>query len=97
MKVKLIRHTFPDDTAWIIIDETVPLGTEYEVMGYDRDMVMVDGYTGRMKHVECFLLAGNGDVGFLPTCLFEAVDNADETGRHNKRVVENEKHNPDSG
>jgi hypothetical protein len=73
MKVKLIRHTFPDDKEWIIVDETVPLGTEYEVMGYDRDMIIANGYTGQMKHVECYLLAGNGDVGFLPTCLFEAV------------------------
>ena len=73
MKVKLIRHTFPDDESWEVVDTMVPVGTEYEVMGYDRDMVMVDAYTGKMKTVECFLLAGNGDVGFLPTCLFEAV------------------------
>ena len=79
MQVKLIRHTFPDAQDWIVIDEDVPLGTIYEVMGYDRDMVMVDGNTGRMKQVECFLLAGNGDVGFLPTCLFEAVHEDDNT------------------
>ena len=73
MKVKLIRHTFPDDESWEVVDIVVPLGTEYEVVGYDRDMVMVDSFTGKMKTVECFLLSGNGDVGFLPTCLFEAV------------------------
>ncbi len=73
MKVKLIRHTFPDDESWEVVDIVVPLGTEYEVMGYDRDMVLVDAFTGKMKTVECFLLSGNGDVGFLPTCLFEAV------------------------
>ena len=94
MKVKLIRHTFPDDEKWVIIDEDVPLGTEYEVMGYDRDMVMVDGFSGRMKHVECYLVAGNGDVGFLPTCLFEAVH---EDWGHSERMVEDEKHDPNSG
>lgn len=77
MRVKLIRHTFPDFEDWVVVETDVPLGTIYEVMGYDRDMVIVDGFTGRMKHVECFLLAGNGDVGFLPTCLFEAVDNGE--------------------
>jgi hypothetical protein len=74
MFVQLIRHTFPDAPDWEVVDTTVPLGTQYEVLGYDRDMVMFDALTGRSKHVECFLLSGNGDVGFLPTCLFEAVE-----------------------
>lgn len=75
MFVKLVRHTFPDVADWEVVDIIVPLGTVYEVLGYDRDMVMFDAITGRSKHVECYLLSGNGDVGFLPTCLFEAVEN----------------------
>lgn len=79
MKVKLVRHTFPDAQDWVIVDTDVPLGTIYEVMGYDRDMTIVDGYTGRMRHVECYLVSGNGDTGFLPTCLFEAVHEDNDT------------------
>lgn len=74
VKVKLIRHTFPDAEDWIIVDINVPLGTLYEVIGYDRNMSIIDINTGRKKHVECYLLDGNGDVRFLPTCIFEQVE-----------------------
>lgn len=75
MKVQLVRHHLKDCPEWDVIDKTVPLGTVYEVIGYDRDFLLA--VDDRMKSVDCFYVIGNGSFGWLPTCLFEAVEDAD--------------------
>jgi hypothetical protein len=73
MKVKLVRHHLKDDPTWDVIEESVPLGTQYEVIGYEsKGFILANG--NRMCEVECFLVMGNGSSGWLPTCLFEAVE-----------------------
>ena len=74
MIVQLIRHTFPDDPDWIIVNKTVPIGTRYEVEGYFHDgFRVVNLITRETRDVEVYFLVGNGDKGFLPTICFEPV------------------------
>ena len=82
MIVKLIRHNFPDRPDWIVINEAVPLGTRYEVIGYDSRFTIVNFISHEMKPVEVYLLKvdiaknqlrGNESVGWLPTICFEVV------------------------
>lgn len=72
MKVRLARYALPDRPDWPLINESVPLGTEYEVLGYRADMEVVNPTHGRLR-CPCFYLDGNGSVGFLPAGCFEAV------------------------
>lgn len=77
MRVRLARYNFPDNPEWIIMSETIPLGTEYEVVGYraeNEGFTITNLYTKEQKPVACYLLKGNGDTGWLPTCCFEPIE-----------------------
>lgn len=74
MFVKLVRHSLPDRPDWIIIDESVPLGTRYEVMGFasiDTGLILMNELTKEKRPVEDYLLKGNNSMGYLPTGCFE--------------------------
>lgn len=73
MFVQLVRHNFPDDPDWFVVNPTVPLGTRYEVVGYRSDIVIHNFTTGKTRPVEVFLLDGNGDIGYMPTICVEPV------------------------
>lgn len=70
MRVTLVRHTFIDDPSWEIVDKSVPIGTEYEVIGFDR-LTILNLDTKKHRVVECYLVIGHGDTGFLPVDLFK--------------------------
>lgn len=74
MKVKLINHTFPDDPTWFIMKPNIPLGTEYEVIGYERRMIITELTTGKTRSVETFLCEGNGNIGYIPTICLEVIN-----------------------
>lgn len=73
MIVQLVRHSFPDRPDWLIVDESVPLGTRYEVIGYNRDMTILNATLKEAREIDAYLLAGNGGVGWLPTICFEPI------------------------
>ena len=73
MKVKLVRYTFPDRPDWEIIEPKVPLGTIYEVFGYDRDCLIVNDELKASRQVDAYFLVGNNNQGWLPTVCFETV------------------------
>ena len=70
MIVKLQRRTFLDDPDWILVFDEVPLGTEYEVIGFDR-LTILNLDTKKHRVVECYLVIGHGDIGYLPVDLFK--------------------------
>lgn len=72
MKVRLVRHTFIDEPDWEVVSESVPLGTEYEVLGYQR-MTIINLDTKRHKVVPCYLIRGNGSEGWMPTDCLERL------------------------
>lgn len=74
MKVKLIRHSLPDRPDWVIMDESVPLGTEYEVLGYESRMELHSSELNESRIIEAYFLDGNGDKGFMPAGLFERIE-----------------------
>lgn len=74
MIVKLVRHSFPDDPNWIIVNPKVPIGTKYRVIKhYPTGAVLVSKETGMERAVEVYLLEGNNDTGYLPCICFEEV------------------------
>lgn len=71
--VKLVRHTFPDRPDWTIIDESVPLGKIYEVIGYDREFIIVNEQLRAVRPVGAFLLKDDKETGWLPCVCFERI------------------------
>lgn len=73
MLVKLVRHTFPDRPDWVLIEESVPVGTVYEVHGYDRDFVVLNEQLREARPISAYLLKRDDEMGWLPTVCFEMV------------------------
>jgi hypothetical protein len=73
MKVRLVRYTFPDRPDWEIIEQKVPLGTVYEVFGYDRNFFIVNEALQEVRPIDAYYLIGNNHRGWLPTVCFETV------------------------
>ncbi len=73
MTVQLIRRNFPDRPDWPVVGENVPIGTRYEVLGYERGMSILNLISGEMRDVECYFLLGNNGTGWMPTVCFEVV------------------------
>jgi hypothetical protein len=69
---KLIRHNLKHDPAWVIINETVAIGTVYEIIGYESKMLLSNPDTGKWYETPAYYLIGNGGQGYLPCELFEA-------------------------
>lgn len=88
MLVKLVRHTFPDRPDWAVIDESVPLGTVYEVIGYDRDFVIINEELHEIRPVGAFLLLGRSGTGWLPTVCFERVEHGNESSKSHTPIQE---------
>lgn len=74
MLVKLVRHTFPDRPDWVIIEESVPIGTVYEVLGYDRDFVIINEQLHEIRPIGAFLVKREDEAGWLPAICFERVE-----------------------
>lgn len=75
MFVKLVRHTMPGRPEWPIIQENVPIGTVYEVMGYQRESVLYNTELNEFVLVPTYFLMGNKDTGWMPACCFEVISN----------------------
>jgi hypothetical protein len=73
MKVKLVRYHLPGRPEWMVLSETVPLGTVYEVFGYDRGFVLVNEELKEAIPMDAYFLVGNNSEGWLPTVVFETV------------------------
>jgi hypothetical protein len=73
MMVKLVRYSFPDRPDWTIIDESVPLGKIYEVIGYDREFIIVNEQLRAVRPVGAFLLKDDKETGWLPCVCFERI------------------------
>ncbi len=75
MIVKLARYTFPDDPNWEVMKSHIPLGTEYEVLGFVARMDMLDLDRGRLRFEDCYLVrrVDKTDImpGFVPVVVFE--------------------------
>lgn len=67
----LIRHSHPNNPDWVIIDESVPLGTTYECLGFCQDILLASQKFGT-DTVDCLLLKRDGDTGagWLPQFCF---------------------------
>ena len=74
MRVKLSRHALEDRPDWIIIDQTIPLGTEYDVLGFDDALTLKNPLYGT-RSVKCYLVIreGGGPAGWLPAGCFDVV------------------------
>jgi len=73
MKVKLVRYTVPGRPDWLVIEKKVPLGTVYEVFGYDRDTVLVNDELKVAMPVDAYYHIGNNSQGWLPQICFVVV------------------------
>jgi hypothetical protein len=71
MIVQLVRHTFPDRPDWEIIGRHVPLGTKYEVLGFESRGRILNLNTGEVRDMSLYLVGGNEDIGWLPAICFE--------------------------
>lgn len=76
MFVKLIRRTFEDRPDWELINDSVPLGTIYEVLGFERDAIIGNHILKEHRKVSLYLLRGNHDEGWLPVECFEVIKDA---------------------
>ena len=72
-RVKLVRHTFPDRPDWLVMDESTPLGTLYYVLDKKDGFILRNLQTNESRPVTCYLLDGNGDVGWMPIDCFEEI------------------------
>ena len=79
MKVQLVRHSFPDRPDWILIEETVSLGTIYEVMAYSRDFMIINEILREKREIEAYFVKGNHGEGWLPKVCFEMIIGRDES------------------
>lgn len=71
MKAILVRHTHPDIPAWAIVEDSVPLGTTYEVLGFQQRMLLKNPMFGEVV-VDCHFVyrTDGGPPGYLPDfCL----------------------------
>ena len=77
-KLTLVRHAHPDVPDWIIVEEGVPLGTEYMLLGYAVDLELSDPYFGTVitdAYFVCRSERRTGDEpGYLPTFLFRVKE-----------------------
>ena len=71
--VKLVRYSFPDDPDWVIIEESVPLGTIYKVLGVAKDITITNENLNKSKVVDCYIVLRDGDYmpGYMPADLLE--------------------------
>jgi hypothetical protein len=89
MLVKLVRHTFPDRPDWVLIEESVPIGTIYEVYGFDRDFVIMNHLLKEARPISAFLLKRNDEMGWLPTVCFERIeDEGQECSKSSAQIQE---------
>lgn len=70
MIVTLKRRVLPEDPSIQWIKEEVPLGREYEVIGFYRQLCCHDLITGKHQHLDCYLVTGHGSTGYMPVALF---------------------------
>lgn len=73
MVVQLVRHHVPNRPDWIVVSEKIPIGTKYEVIGYDSGFDMMNLDLGELIPVEAYFLIGNSGSGWMPTFCFEVV------------------------
>jgi hypothetical protein len=73
LMVKLIRHNLKHDPTWVIVNETVAIGTLYEVIAYESSMLLINHETGKWYNTPTYYVEGNGGEGFMPCELFEAI------------------------
>lgn len=74
MYVKLVRRSFKDDPKWQVIDDSVPIGTVYEVREYHyKSAILVDRETGNKRIVSVYYVIGNGGEGYMPIDIFERM------------------------
>lgn len=88
MLVKLVRHTFPDRPDWVIVEKSVPIGTVYEVLGYDRDFVIINEELREVRPVGAFFLKREDSMGWLPSVCFERIDNVQENRKSSTPIQE---------
>lgn len=76
MNLELIRHSFPDDPAWVIMREDIPIGTKYEMLGFEKDITIFNAVTGKFRDVDCYLVRRVSDMheGYLPCCVFRVIE-----------------------
>lgn len=75
-KLELISHSFPDDPSWIIMREDIPIGTKYEMLGYEQGITIFNALTGKFRNVDCYLVRREYDdnEGFLPCCCLKVIE-----------------------
>lgn len=70
LMVKLIRHNLKHDPTWVIVNESVAIGTLYEVIAYESKMVLVNHDTGKWYetptyYVEVMVVRDSCHVNYL--------------------------------
>jgi hypothetical protein len=73
MKVELVSHSFPDRPDWILVNEEIPLGTQYELLGYERNATVVNMTTSEARKIELYLLEGRESIGWIPAICFRII------------------------
>ena len=72
MMVKLVRLTLKSDPD-TILPISSELGSVFEVVGYDREMVMVDRINKKHKTVSVYHIVTDVGIQIAPCDLFEAI------------------------
>ena len=75
MWATLVRHGFIDRPDWIIVSETVPLGTRYKVVSpVKRKGIILNTLTNEKREVDCYLIEGNGSKGMMVADVLEITE-----------------------
>lgn len=74
MIVILKRHRINSCPGIQWVREEIPLGREYEVIGFERALVWFDTITHKHNSIDCYLVTGYGSTGFMPVALFSDED-----------------------
>ena len=70
--VKLERYTFKDDPEWVIVEENIPLGTIYFILGQASNMTIVNEGLKKQRIIDVYMVTRDGDnqAGWLPVDVF---------------------------
>lgn len=71
----LARRSFVDDPTWQLVEDRIPIGAAYIVLGFERGLVLLNLETKKRRKVDCYLVHRAGDppttAGYFPCEMFE--------------------------
>ena len=71
MTARLVRHAFKDRSDWLLVKTSVPLGTIYEIIGFESNVEIYNLETKERKITNCYYVKGNGTEGYMPVDVLD--------------------------